>query len=67
MQRLSICKYCTLLQVVDTFPNKADPAYQYSEVLHKSFIFYFQQRSGKLPHQVPLYHLTCMGQLHSAS
>ena len=23
--------------------------YDYADVLHKSFIFYFQQRSGKLP------------------
>lgn len=40
------------MQVSDTFPDTGDAAYQYSEVLHKSFLFYFQQRSGKLPHQV---------------
>lgn len=39
-------------KVAEKFPSKADPAYPYSEVLHKSFLFYFQQRSGKLPHQV---------------
>ncbi len=39
-------------QVSETFPDKTDAAYQYSEVLHKSFLFYFQQRSGQLPHQV---------------
>ena len=41
-----------VMQVGEKFPSKADPAYQYSEVLHKSFLFYYQQRSGKLPHQV---------------
>ena len=41
------------VQVGEKFPSKAEPAYQYSEVLHKSFLFYYQQRSGKLPHQVP--------------
>ena len=45
-------QHLPLLQVGDKLPNKAEPAYQYSEVLHKSFLFYFQQRSGKLPHQV---------------
>ena len=40
------------LQVSGVFPDKDDAAYQYSEVLHTSFLFYFQQRSGKLPHQV---------------
>lgn len=45
-------RHVLLLQVGDKLPNKAEPAYQYSEVLHKSFLFYFQQRSGKLPHQV---------------
>lgn len=42
------------MQVGEKFPSKAEPAYPYSEVLHKSFLFYYQQRSGKLPHQVPL-------------
>lgn len=36
----------------DKFPATDKSAYDYSEVLHKSFIFYFQQRSGKLPYQV---------------
>lgn len=40
------------VQVAEKFPSKADAAYPYSEVLHKSFLFYYQQRSGKLPHQV---------------
>ena len=40
------------VQVAENFPSKADAAYPYSEVLHKSFLFYYQQRSGKLPHQV---------------
>lgn len=40
------------MQVADKFPNKGDAAYQYSEALHKSFLFYYQQRSGRLPHQV---------------
>ena len=48
----SLCMKAWLLQVSDKLPSKAEPAYQYSEVLHKSFLFYFQQRSGKLPHQV---------------
>ncbi|CAK0782162.1 hypothetical protein CVIRNUC_005591 [Coccomyxa viridis] len=39
------------VQVSGVFPDKDDAAYQYSEVLHTSFLFYFQQRSGKLPHQ----------------
>ena len=51
-RKVRTCKVCTLLQVLETFPDKSSPAYQYSEVLHKSFLFYFQQRSGKLPHQV---------------
>ena len=49
-----------LLQVSDKFPSKAEPAYQYSEVLHKSFLFYFQQRSGKLPHQVRALSDSCL-------
>ena len=40
------------VQVAEKFPSKADAAYPYSEVLHKSFLFYYQQRSGRLPHQV---------------
>ena len=40
------------VKVAEKFPSKADAAYPYSEVLHKSFLFYYQQRSGKLPHQV---------------
>ena len=44
------------MQVSDAFPARSDAAYQYSEVLHKSFLFYFQQRSGKLPHQVHITH-----------
>ena len=53
------------VQVGEKFPSKAEPAYQYSEVLHKSFLFYYQQRSGKLPHQVPLTLPNCMpGETH---
>ncbi|BDA42119.1 Endoglucanase B [Coccomyxa sp. Obi] len=39
------------VKVSDKFPATDKSAYDYSEVLHKSFLFYFQQRSGKLPHQ----------------
>ncbi len=54
-QRGGICiSIFGMVQVGEKFPSKAEPAYQYSEVLHKSFLFYYQQRSGKLPHQVPL-------------
>lgn len=40
------------VKVSDKFPAADQSTYDYSEVLHKSFLFYFQQRSGKLPHQV---------------
>jgi hypothetical protein len=40
------------IKVSDKFPSAADSVYDYSEVLHKSFIFYFVQRSGKMPYQV---------------
>ena len=43
---------CFRVKVAEKFPSKTDAAYPYSEVLHKSFLFYYQQRSGKLPHQV---------------
>ena len=42
------------MQVSEQWPATTGGAYDYADVLHKSFIFYFQQRSGKLPHQVPL-------------
>ena len=54
-------KWRTCLQVSGVFPDKDNAAYQYSEVLHKSFLFYFQQRSGKLPHQVSAVHLRMYG------
>lgn len=34
------------------FPPAEQSPYNYAEVLHKSYIFYYQQRSGKLPFQV---------------
>lgn len=40
------------IKVSEKFPAADQSTYDYSEVLHKSFLFYFQQRSGKLPHQV---------------
>ena len=40
------------VKVSDTWPATTGAAYNYADVLHKSFIFYFQQRSGKLPQQV---------------
>ena len=52
------------VQVAEKFPSKANAAYPYSEVLHKSFLFYYQQRSGKLPHQVcPHAYMTHLPQL----
>lgn len=33
------------------FPPAEQSPYNYAEVLHKSYIFYYQQRSGKLPFQ----------------
>lgn len=43
------------IKVSDKFPAADKSTYDYSEVLHKSFLFYFQQRSGKLPYQVPIH------------
>lgn len=34
------------------FPPADLSPYNYAEVLHKSYLFYYQQRSGKLPFQV---------------
>lgn len=44
------------IKVSDKFPEQTTPVYDYSEVLHKSFLFYFVQRSGKLPYQVHFPH-----------
>ena len=40
------------IRVSQTYPPPEKAPYNYAEVLHKSFIFYFQQRSGKMPQQV---------------
>lgn len=40
------------IKVSETWPETTGAAYNYADVLHKSFIFYFQQRSGALPQQV---------------
>lgn len=40
------------IRVTNTYPPPEKAPYNYAEVLHKSFIFYFQQRSGKMPQQV---------------
>ena len=40
--------------VTNIYPDPSKAPYDYSEVLHKSFIFYYQQRSGNLPYQVQL-------------
>jgi hypothetical protein len=39
------------IKVSEQWPATTGPTYDYADVLHKSFIFYYQQRSGKLPHQ----------------
>ena len=36
------------------YPTPDRAPYNYAEALHKSFIFYYQQRSGKLQPQVSL-------------
>ena len=38
--------------VSSRFPPSQHSPYNYAELLHKSYIFYYQQRSGKLPSQV---------------
>lgn len=43
-----------LIRVSHEMPLPQRSPYNYAEVLHKSFIFYYQQRSGKLPQQVHL-------------
>ena len=40
------------IKVLHEFPPKEKAPYDYAEVLHKSFIFYYLQRSGELPQQV---------------
>ena len=40
------------IKVLHEFPSKEKAPYNYAEVLHKSFIFYYLQRSGELPQQV---------------
>lgn len=40
------------LTVARAFPPVAKGPYDYAEALHKSYIFYDTQRSGKLPFQV---------------
>ena len=49
------------LTVGRTFPAKARGPYNYAEALHKSYIFYDAQRSGKLPFQAggPFVFSTC--------
>ena len=43
-----------LIKVGRDYPKPDRAPYNYAEVLHKSFIFYYQQRSGKLQPQVSL-------------
>ena len=42
------------IRVSRAYPSTDKAPYNYAEVLHKSFIFYYQQRSGRLPYQVCL-------------
>ena len=50
--RLQLYWFDVCMQVSEQWPATTGGAYDYADVLHKSFIFYFQQRSGKLPYQV---------------
>lgn len=40
------------VRVSRKYPAREKGPYNYAEVLHKSFIFYYQQRSGKMSPQV---------------
>ena len=50
------------VKVSRQYPDPGKAPYDYSEVLHKSFIFYNQQRSGRLPYQVKPFNASSHGQ-----